>query len=56
VDEQLITAGFSTRQQLRDAHQRYVPWAKTELVTQTLAMWTVTGIVPANRQAEIGSA
>jgi SAM-dependent methyltransferase len=46
VDEQLVTAGFSTKQQVRDAHERYLPWKKTRLVKQTLAMWAVTGIVP----------
>jgi len=46
LDEQLVTAGFSTKQQVQDAYERYVPWAKTELVKQTLAMSAVTGIVP----------
>lgn len=44
VDEQLATAGFLTKQQSRDAHERYVPWAKTKLLKQTLARSAVTGI------------
>ena len=44
VDEQLATVGFLTKQQAQDAHERYVPWAKTELMKQTLAMWAVTGV------------
>lgn len=46
VDEQLVAAGFLTNQQAQDAHKRYLPWAKTELVKQTLAMWAVTGVAP----------
>lgn len=44
--EQLVAGGFSTRQRLRDAHERYADWVKTALMKQTLAMWAVTASVP----------
>jgi hypothetical protein len=46
VAGQLATAGFCSSRQLEEARESYDSWAKTTLVKQTLAMRTITGIVP----------
>ena len=45
VGERIVQAGFLTEAQLQEAHQRYEPWAETELTKQTLRMRTVVGRV-----------
>ena len=46
LGEQLATAGFCTKHELRQARECYDSWAQTALLKQTLAMRAVTGIVP----------
>lgn len=45
VGEQIVNAGLCSNAQLREARECYDFWAKTELVSQILAMRVVTGIV-----------
>jgi SAM-dependent methyltransferase len=46
LGEQLTTAGFCTKPELRQARECYDSWAQTALLKQALAMCAVTGIVP----------
>jgi len=46
IGDQLATAGFCTKHQLKEARERYDSWTQAALVKQTLAMRAVMGIVP----------
>jgi ubiquinone/menaquinone biosynthesis C-methylase UbiE len=43
VGEQITNAGLCTKSQLREARECYDSWVKSDLMTQTLTMRTVTG-------------
>jgi SAM-dependent methyltransferase len=47
VGPQIASAGFLTEDELRETRVSYAPWAKTDMIQQTLSMRAVVGKVPA---------